>query len=445
MVRNMTGYRALSRNHDFTILWTGETISELGSTMSLFVFPLIGYHLTGSTLVAALLTTADLLGMVIMLLPGGVLADRYDRKVLMLGASAAGVLLYGSLAVAGCLDALTVPHLAAVALLTGMAQGVFQPAGLAAIRAVVPTEQLPTAFSQNQARQHIASLLGGPLGGLLYAVRAWAPFLVDAVSYAVSCLTVSRLRTDLRPVPREGAAASPREQVEEGFRFVWHQPFFRTLLMWSGASNLLVNACFFVVTMRLIREGYPPAQIGLVSTAAGIGGILGAAAAPYVIDRMRTGVLTVAVAWMCVLPLLPLVWWSTPLAACASVFFLLLLNPAGNAGIGAYRAAMTPDDLQGRVGSAMTFVSMGVMPLAPLLGAWMLTDLGGTWAVALLVLATALGALIPTLSRTIRSVPRPAQWHAELEGASWSPSPTSRSAGVRDGADDHRPRLGETV
>src|SRR3954468_5519897 len=215
MVRNMTGYRELSRNHDFTILWTGETISELGTTMSLFVFPLIGYHLTGSTLVAALLTTADLLGMVLMLLPGGVLADRYDRKLLMLGASAAGVVLYGSLAVAGYLGALTVPHLAAVALLTGMAQGVFQPAGLAAIRAVVPTDQLPTAFSQNQARQHIAALLGGPLGGLLYAVRAWAPFLVDAVSYAVSCLTVRRPRPALRPPERAAEPVSVRTHLVE--------------------------------------------------------------------------------------------------------------------------------------------------------------------------------------------------------------------------------------
>jgi hypothetical protein len=248
---------------------------------------------------------------------------------------------------------------------------------------------------------------------VLYAVRTWAPFLVDALSYAVSCFTLSRLRTDLHPRPREGAAVSPTEQVKEGFRFVWHQPFFRTLLVWSGTANLLINACFFVVTMRLIQEGYPAAQIGLVSTAAGIGGILGALAAPSIIDRARTGVLTVAVAWMCVLPLLPLVWWSTPLAACTSVFLLLLLNPAGNAGIGAYRAAMTPDDLQGRVGSAMAFVSMGVMPLAPLLGGWMLSDLGGTRAIAVLVVATGLGALVPTLSRTIRSVPRPAHWRSD--------------------------------
>ena len=136
-------------------------------------------------------------------------------------------------------------------------------------------------------------------------MRAWAPFVVDAVSYAVSCLTLSRIRTDLRPQPREGAPTRPVEQVKEGYRFIRGQPFFRTLMVWATINNLVVNACFFVVMMRLVREGVQPAQIGLVSTFAGIGGILGALAAPYVIDRLRTGTLTVAVGWMCVLPLRP--------------------------------------------------------------------------------------------------------------------------------------------
>jgi MFS family permease len=410
MVRNMTGYRTLARNHDFTILWVGETISELGSTMSLFVFPLLGYHLTGSTAVAALLEAAELLGMTAMMLPAGLLADRFDRRALMLLASATGAILYASLAVAGVLGLLTIPHLAAVALLTGVAQGVFQPAQLAAIRTVVPTDQLPTAFSQNQARQHVASLVGGPLGGALYAVRSWAPFAVDALSYGVSLLTLSRIRTDLRPQPREGAPTRPMQQVKEGYRFIRHQPFFRTLMVWAAINNLVVNACFFVVMMRLVQAGVSPARIGLVSTFAGIGGILGALAAPYVIARLRTGTLTVAVGWMCVLPLVPLVWWSTPAAACTSVFLLLLLNPAGNAGIGAYRAAMTPDDLQGRVGSAMGFVTMSAMPLAPVVGGLLLGTLGGSAAVAGLVAVSAVTAMIPTMSRSMRSVPRPADW-----------------------------------
>jgi MFS family permease len=411
----MTGYRELARNRDFTILWVGETINELGSTMSLFVFPLLGYHLTGSSLVAAMLEAAGLLGLCATLLPAGVVADRVDRQKLMLGASAGGVLLYGSLALAGALGALTVPHLAAVALLTGVGAGIFQPSQSAAIRSVVPTEDLATALSQNQARQHIASLLGGPLGGLLYAVRAWVPFAVDTVTFAVSCLTVSRIRTDLRPPRREGAQPRLRTQLAEGLRFIWDRPFFRSLTFFSASTNLLVNGVFFVVLLRLIREHYAAAQIGLVSTAAGVGGILGALAAPYIIDRARTGWLTVTIAWMCALPLVPLIWWSTPVAACASVFLLLLLNPAGNAGIGAYRVAHTPDELQGRVGSAMQFTSMCVMPLAPLMGAWLLTWLGGDRAVLVLVALTCVVALAATMTRSIRSVPRPAQWRAELE------------------------------
>jgi predicted MFS family arabinose efflux permease len=345
----------------------------------------------------------------------------------MVGAGAAGALLYGSLALAGILGALTVPHLAVVALLTGVAQGVFQPAELAAVRTVVPAEQLPTAFSQNQARQSVATLLGGPLGGTLYALTAWVPFAADAVSYAVSVLTVSRIRTDLRPQPREGAPTRPVEQVKEGYRFIRHQPFFRTLMVWAMINNLVLNACFFVVTMRLIREGVAPGRIGLISTFAGLGGILGAIAAPYVIERLRTGTLTVVIGWMCVLPVVPLIWWSTTVAACASVFALMLLNPAGNAGIGAYRAAMTPDDLQGRVGSALSFVVMGAMPLAPVLGGLLLGAYGGTVAVAALVAAASLAALIPTLSRSMRAVPRPAEW-PRLDRPAALPQPAVTSA-----------------
>ena len=107
------------------------------------------------------------------------------------------------------LGALTVPHLFVVALLTGVCAGVFAPAEMSAVRAVVPTEQLPTALSQQQARQHVASLVGGPLGGALYAVTRWVPFLFDAVTFAVSWVLLGRIRTDLSPAPRHAGAPPP--------------------------------------------------------------------------------------------------------------------------------------------------------------------------------------------------------------------------------------------
>jgi MFS family permease len=422
MLRNMTGYRQLARNRDFTILWVGETISTLGSRMSLFVFPLMAYALSGSTLTAALIEAVQLVGLCATLLPAGVWADTFDRRTLMLASSATGVLAYGSLTVAGILGHLTLLHLGIVALVSGLATGLFQPAQMSAIRAVVPTEDLPTALSQNQAREHVAGLVGGPLGGALYAVARWLPFAVDTVSYAVSCVTLTRIRTDLSATPRTGSRPSMRTQLAEGMRFIWGRPFFRVLLSWASLTNLVSNAVFFVVLMRLIQLGYPPVQIGLIETAAGLGGIIGALAAPYLIDRVPTGRLTLTVAWMCVLPLVPLLWWVTPLSAVVAVFALLLINPAGNAGIGSYRVAVTPDELQGRVSATSQFLAMSVMPLSPLLGGWLLERLGGTSAVAVLIAASAVLALYLSASRSVRSVPRPRDWPSrELVGADGSP------------------------
>jgi MFS family permease len=411
----MTGYRELSKNRDFTILWTGQTISDLGSQVSLFAFPLVTYALTGSALWAAVVEAAFLIGLCGALLPAGVLADRVDRKLLMRAASGGGALLYASLAVAGLLGTLTIPHLVAVGLLTGVATGLSGPAEMSAVRSVVPRELLPTAFSQSQARQHVGALLGGPLGGVLYGVTRWLPFAIDAVTFAAYWLLAGRLRTDLS-APADQPRRSPRQDIAEGFRFVLSWPYFRALIVWSASINLLVNAMFFVALLRLVQEGFDPKAIGLVSTAAGVSGILGALAAPWIIDRMATGALVVTVAWSFVPIVVPMVLWNNPAVVAAALAFGLFLNPAGNAGGQTYRIAHTPSELQGRAASASSFMSTSVMWLAPLLGGVLLETVGGPAAVAVIGGLVALVALVPTLSTSIRSVPRPAVWQAELAG-----------------------------
>ena len=110
----MTGFRELRQNHDFTVLWVGQTVSELGTRVSMFVFPLVTYAITGSAMLAAVAGALDLLGMALALLPGGLLADRLHRGRVMRFAAGSGVLLYGSLVVAGVLGGLTVPHLSLI-------------------------------------------------------------------------------------------------------------------------------------------------------------------------------------------------------------------------------------------------------------------------------------------------------------------------------------------
>jgi predicted MFS family arabinose efflux permease len=416
----MASYRSLSRNHDFTVLWVGQTVSELGSRMSMFVFPLLAYQLTHSAFIAAAVESCHLLGTALTLLPAGVLADRVDRLRLMRLASGSGVLLYGSLVAAALLGMLSIPQLLVVAFLTGVGAGVFAPSEISALRAVVPDEDLPTALSQNQARQHVASLLGGPVGGALYGVTRWLPFAADAVSFAVSYVLLGRIRADLSAPRVDGPRKRPRQELLDGLRFIRNRPFFRVLLVWAALANLAVNALFFVAILRLIQGGFHPVHIGLVETAAGVCGILGALAAPWVIDRFATGWLTVAVAWSFVPLVLPMVFWNSPAVVAAALGLGLFLNPAGNAGIGAYRIAVTPAELQGRIQSTSQFVSMSTMPLSPILAGALLTGLGGAPAIAVLGGLTAAVALIPTLSRSVRSVPRPAVWRADQDKAAGS-------------------------
>lgn len=402
-------WRSLARNHDFTVLWLGQTISDLGSRASTFVYPLLGYALTHSTVWAASVEAAYLLGMVTTLLPAGVLADRFDRGRIMRASAALGVVLYASLVVAGVLGALTIAHLLAVALATGVAAGLFSPAEMSAIGTVVAAEEMPTAMSQQQARQHVAALVGAPLGGALFALTRWVPFLFDAVSYGVAWVLLGRLRADLSARSR-GPAPQPMREVRAGLRFTWEQPFLRVVLLWSPLVNLTLNALFLVAVLRLIQGGTAPTAIAVVEVVGGACGIVGAALAPRLIDRLPTGRLTLLIVWT-MLPLtVPMALWNTPLVVAAGLGAILLLNPAGNAGISSYRMAITPPELVGRVQAAMQFTSMATMPVAPILAGALLGWLGGRDAVAALAGLTALIALIPTLSRSVRSIPRPAQW-----------------------------------
>jgi MFS family permease len=400
---------SLNRNHDFAVLWIGQTVSELGSQLSAFAFPLLAYALSGSTLFAAMAEAAHLFGTAAALLPAGVLADRTDRRRLMRLASGSGVVLYASLVAAGALGMLTLVHLIVVAVLTGVGNGVFAPAEISAVRTVVPADQLPTALSRNEARTHVASLAGGPLGGALYGITRWLPFFVDAVSYLFSWMLLGRLRADLAPAVR-AEKRRPRQDIAEGMHFTWRNPFLRVLLIWSAAANLVVNALLMAAILRLIQGGFAPWSIGIVETALGVCGLVGAIVAPRVIARFATGRLTVAVAWSFAPLLVPLIFWNNPAVVIAALGAGIFLNPAGKAGIGSYRLTITPAELVGRVQSTSQFVSRSTLAVAPLLGGGLLAVLGGPTAMSILAGLVAVVALLPTLSGSVRSVPRPAQW-----------------------------------
>jgi MFS family permease len=411
--------RSLWRNRDFLVLWTGETMSELGSSMSFFVFPLVGYALTGSTAQAAFIGAAYSLGAVASRLPAGVLVDRFDRKHVLLLTNLVGSVLYASVASAVFAGVLTLVHLVVVAVLTGIVSSFFRPAEIAAIKAVVPAAQLPTAFSQNQARGWIAQLIGPPVGGALYAVGRSVPFAVDAITYAVSCVAITTIRTPL-PAPareQEGPQPSMWADIAEGVRYLWSLGFLRAIALFAIIVNFATALFFVVLPLKLLTAGVHPVSIGSINTVMAVGGIVGSLVAPSIIKRVPNGLVSIGSGSVVALALLPVAFTNDVPTIAVILGSAVLLLPAGNASVMAYMVAVIPDRLQGRTQAALTFCGGLLMPLGAVLGGLLLGQFGSRVTMAIAAALVFVSVLPLATSRHVRTLSTPDRWATESTAA----------------------------
>src|SRR5207253_11265638 len=122
--------------------------------------------------------------------------------------------------------------------LEGSGSALFRGSQPGALRAVVPTHQIPAAAAAETGRGAAVRLAGPPLGGALFGLARALPFLVDAISYAFSTLSLLAMRTPFQE-QRERDLASVRTRLAEGFHFVWSQPFLRTCAFLFGLANFM--------------------------------------------------------------------------------------------------------------------------------------------------------------------------------------------------------------
>jgi predicted MFS family arabinose efflux permease len=398
--------RGLLHNGDYLKLLTGQTISSIGSSMSSFVFVLLGLAITGSPVQAGLIGTAGALGQTLMSLPGGALADRWNRRRIMIGYSLFGTVLYGSVAVAGWLDVLTLPHLIAVSLLSGAGYVLFVPAEAGALRQIVDPDDISTALAASHGRQNLAALIGAPLGGLLYSIGRVIPVALDAVSYLVMTVMLTTIRHPLPAAKPDGDKHEPMlKAIRSGLTWMFRQPALRTIAIVATILNFAANGTIIVLILSMQQRGVPTPVIGLLETGLGAGGLLGAIAAPKLLSKFSTGKITIASGWIT-----SVTFGATAFSTHAAVLIVLpalaiFLLPALNSGLFGYQMLITPDNLQGRAQSAVMFLASSTNPLAPFLGGLLLEGFGPRSALMVFGGLLVVAAVLLTLSRPIRSIP----------------------------------------
>lgn len=392
-------------NRDFSLLWTGQVVSTLGSQMSLLAYPLLALDLTGSPAKAGVVGTVATAARLAFRLPAGALVDRWDRRRTMLSCDLLRALVLAGVAVGVAADRMPLTYLLVAAFVEGAATVFFLPAETAALRRIVPREQLPLAFAQNEARSHGATLAGPPLGGLLYGIGRALPFFGDFLTYAISFVAVYLIRTPMAVDRGSAGSTTLLADIREGLVWTWRQKLLRTLLITAAGLNLVFSGLTLAVVLAARESGARPSTVGLMLGIAAVGGVLGAVAAPMIQRWGRPPVVIITIFWISaslipIMAIRPSVWVIAPALAA-----MIFLAPAANTILMAYQVAVTPDRLQGRVVSALLLIGTIFNPVAPIAVGVITQTAGSRAALGALAAVMAAVAIGTSLSRNVRHMP----------------------------------------
>jgi MFS family permease len=394
---------ALRRNRDFVLLQAGRLLSAAGSESTAVVYPLLVLALTDSPAKAGFVGFVRYLPMALLSLPAGVAVDRFHRKRLMIAADLVRAAAVTGLVIAIAADGLRYWQIVAVAAVEGSAWALFSPAAAAALRSVVPAQQLADAAGVQQARSATVSLLGPPLGGILFGLGRAVPFVFDAISYLGSTLSLALMRTPFQE-PRPRDRSTLRAQLAEGARFLWGNAFLRTCAFLYGLTNLIGPGLLLSVLVIGDRQGLSSATLGLLIAAFGAGILLGSLLSPILRRRLSIRAVLLLELWT----------WTASAAFLIhpDVYVLLaamipsaIAIPVTDSVVIAFRLTITPDRLVGRVESVRSAIALSVAPFGPLLAGVLLDATTERATIATFAAFGLVLALWGTLSPSIRNAP----------------------------------------
>jgi MFS family permease len=365
--------RSLWRHRNFLLLWSGQTLSEMGSAVTQLALPLTAVVvLQATTLQVGLLTSAATLAFALIALPAGAIVDRYAKRRLMICCDAARMMIIGSVPVAAAFGVLALGQLYAVAVTAGVCTVFFDVCYQSYLPVLIPTRDLVDGNGKLGATQSFAQVtgpgLGGGLVGLVGAARAMA---ADAISYAVSVVSLLAIRAP-EETPAPATRQNLRQDIAEGLSFVLRHPILRKIAACTGTANLFSAMAVAVEIIFLVRLLHVhPADTGLLIAVASLGGVAGGVMS----GRLSRLIGSARIIWVSMLVLglpqllVPLAepGWRLalfPIGLAASSFSAVVYNVAQVS----YRQAICPPRLLGRMNAAVRWVVWGTLPLGGLLG-----------------------------------------------------------------------------
>ena len=406
------------RRRDYALLAGGSIASLLGDGFFHVALAWQVYTISNVPTALSIVFLAISVPQVVLVLIGGVFADRYDRRKLMVAADIIRAAALGGMALLSAAGVIEVWHIAALVVFVGAGDAFFNPASTAFLPDVVPDEDLPAANAlAGMYRPVMIRMIGPALAGLVVGAFGPAPaFAIDAASFLVSAMFIWAIRT--RPKPRAGVDHSLRAtvaEVAEGFRYTRSMPWIWatllsamfSLLVFVGPIEVLVP---FVVKNKLALG---PEALGLIFAFGGIGSLAMAIVIGVVgLPRRRVTVMYIAwglgVALTALYGLMTSLWHALAISFALQASFML-----GQVIWTTMLQQLVPRELLGRVSSLDWMMSIGLVPISYALTGPVTSLLGVDMT---LIVAGLLGAVLMFGLLFVPGVRDPERDHVSTEG-----------------------------
>jgi MFS family permease len=359
----------------FRLLWLAGGVSSIGDGLAAVALPLLAATLTRDPRLIAGVVIAQRLPWLVLGLPAGGLADRWDRRRLLAVSEFSRMAILLALGAVVAAHGATMVVIYAAAFLLGSFETLFSGATFAALPALVEADDLAKANGRLGATEAAGEFFIGPaIGGLLFAAAAGLPFVFDGVSFAASAalllLAFPRgLRVQPTPSPADPSASSIAADVRAGLAYLVRHPILRLLAVLLGALAFCQGLCMSILVLyglQVLRLG--PAGYGLFLTVTAVGDIAGSLMGARLHARYGTALVLMAAGLIGALTYLMLgLTSSVPVAGFAVAVEALSVGVGLVASL-ALRQTIIPAGMLGRVGNTFRTVALTLMPAGALIG-----------------------------------------------------------------------------
>lgn len=362
-------------HRDFALLWTGQSLSSLGNSVTGVALPWQVLVLTGSPLQMGIVTGAYWGAQVVLMLFGGAIVDRVPRRAVLLASDLGRGVVIGGVALLGFAGALRVEHLIALSAIFGLFSAFFFPAMGAIVPELVPRDILVTGNALRSISNQGARIAGPLLGGLLIAlVGPPAAFAFDAATFFVS---FGALLAVSRGGARPAVTGSILFGIASGLRFTFSLPWLWTTIVLAAFGNAVTVGAFAVGLPVLVRDVFHADATALGALTAAVGA--GEVAAGIALAQLRIRRIGVAMyLFVGASSIANALYGLAP--SIAPLFALSAVGGAAGVGFGVlWESALqryVPSDLLGRVTSVDYFGSFVLLPIAPVLGGALIAGIG---------------------------------------------------------------------